>query len=36
MFDITKITNRQQPGKVEMIAGPGCPKSGELHGRDVR
>ena len=36
MFDITKITNRQQSGKVEMIAGPGCPKSGELHGRDVR
>ena len=36
MFDITKITNRQQPGKAEVIAEPGCPKSGELHGRDVR
>ena len=36
MFDITKITNRQQPGKAEVIAGPGSPKSGELHGRDVR
>ncbi len=36
MFDITKITNRQQPGKAEVIAGPDCSKSGELHGRDVR
>ena len=36
MFDITKITNRQQPGEAEVIAEPGCPKSGELHGRDVR
>ena len=36
MFDITKMTDRQQPGKAEVIAGQGCSKSGELHGRDVR
>ena len=36
MFSITKTTDRQRSHEAGMIAGPSYPKSGKLHGRDVR